>query len=373
MSMREVRTDAPGRVNLIGEHTDYHDGFVLPCAVPQRAFAILQVHAGGRRVQATSQELPERITYELGHEIAARTWGDYVKGLTWVLRDAGFTLGGFDLHLHSEIPPGSGLSSSAAVEIATMRALRSAFDLPIGDVELARLAQRAEVEFVGAPVGIMDQMASSLAGERHALFLDTRTLESEQIPLPPGLELLVINSGVTHQHAAGDYATRRRESEEAARRLGITRLRDAGLERLPALERLPEPLGRRARHVITENARVLEACDALRRGDLDRLGRLFSASHISMRHDYEVSVPLVDLLVELTDREEGVFGARMTGGGFGGAIVAAVAAGRAAAIGAVVTRAFLERSGRHAEVLVPRQAVDRNAGRALGLDPPGGP
>ena len=307
-----------------------------------------------RRVQATSAELPERVTYELGREAAQRTWGDYIQGLTWVLRDAGFALGGFDLHLHSEIPLGSGLSSSAAVEIATMRALRSAFDFPIRDVELARLAQRAEVEFVGAPVGIMDQMASSLAGERHALFLDTRTLETEQIPLPPGLELLVINSGVTHQHAGGDYATRRRESEDAARRLGVTRLRDAGMERLSELDEFPEPLGRRARHVITENARVLEACDALRRGDLHRLGRLFSASHLSMRDDYEVSVPMVDLLVELTERHEGVFGARMTGGGFGGAIVAAVAAGRARPIGEAVVHGYREQSGRTAEVMVPR-------------------
>jgi galactokinase len=352
--MRDVRAEAPGRVNLIGEHTDYHDGFVLPCAVPQRAFATLQVHAGGHSVRATSAELPEPIAYQLGEESAAGTWGDYIKGLTWVLREAGFALGGFDLHLHSEIPLGSGLSSSAAVEIATMRGLRSAFNLPIGDVELARLAHRAEVEFVGAPVGIMDQMASSLAGERHALFLDTRTLRTEQIPLPPTLELLVINSGVTHQHAAGDYGTRRRESEEAARLLGVTRLRDAGRERLPELGRLPEPLGRRARHVITENARVLEACDALRRADLPRLGRLFSASHLSMRVDYEVSVPLVDLLVDLTEAHGDVFGARMTGGGFGGAIVAAVAAGHAGAIGEAVAQRYRQQSGRTAEVMVPR-------------------
>ncbi len=352
--MREVRAEAPGRVNLIGEHTDYHDGFVLPCAVPQRAFATLHVHGAGGRVRATSAELPETIEYELGHERAERTWGDYIKGLTWVLREAGFALGGFDLHLHSEIPLGSGLSSSAAVEIAGMRALRTAFDLPISDIGLARLAQRAEVEFVGAPVGIMDQMASSLAGERHALFLDTRTLETEQIPLPPGLELLVINSGVTHQHAGGDYATRRRESEEAARLLGVTKLRDGTPQMLERADRLPDPLGRRARHVITENARVLEACDALRHADLVRLGRLFSASHASMRDDYEVSVPPVDLLVALTEAQPAVFGARMTGGGFGGAIVAAVEAGRSAAIGRAVVEAYRSKSGHSAEVLVPR-------------------
>jgi galactokinase len=352
--VREVRAEAPGRVNLIGEHTDYHDGFVLPCAVPQRAFATLHVHGAGGTVRATSAELPERIEYELGHERADRNWGDYIKGLTWVLREAGFAIGGFDLHLHSEVPLGSGLSSSAAVEIAGMRALRAAFDLPIGDVDLARLAQRAEVEFVGAPVGIMDQMASSLAGERHALFLDTRTLATEQIPLPAGLELLVIDSGLAHQHAGGGYSTRRRESDEGARRLGLTKLRDGTLEMRAEFERLPDPLSRRVRHVITENARVLDACEALRRGDLVRLGELFADSHASLRDDYEVSIPAVDLLVELTAAQAGVFGARMTGGGFGGAIVAAVAEGKARLAGEAVTRLYQAQSGHAATVLVPR-------------------
>ena len=352
--MREVRANAPGRVNLIGEHTDYHDGFVLPCPVPQRAAATLTRHRRGLRVRASSAQLPDRVEYELGSERRTRGWGDYIQGLTWVIGQAGFELDGFDLHLESTVPLGSGLSSSAAIEVATLRALRAAFDLAIDDVGLARLAQRAEVDFVGAPVGIMDHMASSLGRERHALFLDTRSLETEQIPLPAGLELIVINSGVTHQHAGGEYVTRRRESEEAARLLGVARLRDAGEPALRQLDRLPDPLGRRAKHVITENARVLEARRALRAGDLATLGRLFAASHASMRDDYEISVPLVDLLVAIASQQPGVFGARLTGGGFGGSIVIAAEVGRGRRIGVAVREAYLAASGREAEVLVPQ-------------------
>lgn len=352
--MREVRADAPGRVNLIGEHTDYHEGFVLPCAVPQRAAVRLMVHPHSRRVRAASAQLPDPLDYELGRERATGAWGDYIQGVTWVLGAAGFTLAGFDLHLTSELPVGSGLSSSAAIEVATLRAIREAFALPVDDVEVARLAQRAEVEFVGAPVGIMDQMAASLADERHALFIDTRSLETERILLPPGLELVVINSGITHQHASGDYVTRRRESEHAARLLGVELLRDAGPDALRQLERLPDPLGRRARHVITENRRVLDACAALRCGDLRLLGQLFAASHASLRYDYEVSVPLVDSLVEIASKQDGVFGARMTGGGFGGAIVIAAEASAGPRIGAAVRRAYRTQAGREADVLVPR-------------------
>jgi galactokinase len=352
-SMREVRADAPGRVNLIGEHTDYHDGFVLPCAVPQRTRVRLQPR-GDSMVRAWSAQIGSAaIEYEIGSERPAAEWGDYIQGLTWVL---GGGVGGFDLWIESDVPLGSGLSSSAALEIAALRAMREAFDLRLSDIELARAAQKAEVEFVGAPVGIMDQMASSLAGEHDALFLDTRTLAFEHIPLPDALELVVINSGVTHQHAGGDYVTRRRESEEAARLLGVTRLRDAPPGVLDRLAAMPPLLARRARHVITENERVLQACAALRRADLRRLGALFNASHASMRDDYEVSVPAVDLLVDLAQRHADVFGARMTGGGFGGAIVIAAAAGSGARVAADVSAMYGARSGIEATVLVPPQS-----------------
>jgi galactokinase len=354
--MREIQADAPGRVNLIGEHTDYHDGFVMPCAVPQRTRAVLRVR-DDRRVVACSRQVAEPpFVYELGRERRTHTWGDYIQGLTWVLSEQRFRIGGFDLELDSEVPVGSGLSSSAALEVSTLRALRAAFDLDLPDVPLARAAQRAEVEFVGAPVGIMDQMASSLAGEREALFLDTRTLRFERIPLPPTLELVVIDSGVAHQHAGGDYVTRRKESEQAAEALGVERLRDVGIERLPEVEALPPLLSRRARHVITENARVLEARTALLEGDLAEFGRLLSASHASLRDDYEVSIEPVDLLVALADAHPGVFGARMTGGGFGGAVVIAAAAGTGGDVADHVSEEYAHRSGRAPQVLIPRPA-----------------
>jgi galactokinase len=350
--MSEVRADAPGRVNLIGEHTDYQDGLVLPCAVPQRTRAALRP-VGGRRVTVWSEQIgPEPFAYDLGAESRGAGWADYVQGLTWVLRGQP-ALTGFDLLLQSNVPIGGGLSSSAALEVSVLRAIRRAFGIAMNDIALARAAQRAEVEFVGAPVGIMDQMAASLANEREALFIDTRSLEYERIPLPPSLDLVVIDSGIAHQHAGGDYVTRRRESEEAARLLGVDRLREVGIADLPRLAALPAVLARRARHIVTENQRVMEARDALIEADLPRLGELFRASHASLRDDYQVSIEAIDLLVDLTSAEPGVFGARMTGGGFGGAIVAIAASGSGAASGERAAREYERRTGRRATVLVP--------------------
>jgi galactokinase len=355
--MQEFRASAPGRVNLIGEHTDYHEGFVLPCAIPQRTEATVRVRSD-RRVRAWSAEMgPDPVEFTIGEETRGAGWGIFVQGLTWVLGQDGMAVGGFDLRLRSDVPLGSGLSSSAALEVAVLRAVRAAFDLPLTDAALARAAQRAEVEFVGAPVGIMDQMASSLAGEREALFLDTRTLQFERVPLPGSLELVVIDSGVAHQHAGGDYVTRRRESEEAARLLGVACLRDVDPEPIPGLARLPPLLARRARHIITENARVLAARAALLEGDLVRLGELFTASHASMRDHYEISVPAVDLLVNLAEAHPRVFGARMTGGGFGGAVVIAAATGAGAGVARDVSAAYARQAGREAAVLLPRDTL----------------
>jgi galactokinase len=346
--MREVQANAPGRVNLIGEHTDYHEGYVLPCAVPQRTFVTLRVRAD-KTVHLETEDLPgPPIEYTLGEETPGRGWADYVQGVTTALARAGVGVGGFDLRVRSDVPLGSGLSSSAALEVAVLRALRAAFDLAIGDVDIARLGQRAEVDFVGAPVGIMDQMASSLAAEREALFLDTRTLVYQRIPLPHTLDLVVISSGLAHKNAdaaaigdtGANYATRRRQSEEAAQLLGVRCLRDAGLDDLPRLASLPDVLARRARHVITENARVLAACDALRAGDLPELGRLFVASHVSMRDDYEVSIPEIDRMVQIANTDADVYGARLTGGGFGGSIVIAAAAGTAGDVASRVIDAY---------------------------------
>ena len=352
--MREARADAPGRVNLIGEHTDYHDGFVMPCAIPQRTSVRLRAR-DDETVRASSRERPDApVEFRLGDERRTGEWADYVQGLTWTLRREGYALAGFDLEIASDVPLGSGLSSSAALEVAVLRGARSLFGLQIDDVRIAQLARRAEVEFVGAPVGIMDQMAASLAGEHEALFLDTRSLAYQRIPLPDGLDLVVIDSGIAHQHASGDYATRRRESETAARLLGVSMLREVGPEMLRRVEELPPLLARRARHIVTENARVLAARNSLRSADLRTFGRLLAESHKSLRVDYEVSVPEVDALVDLAISTPRVFGARMTGGGFGGAIVAAVEKGAAREVASRVIDKYARLTQRSATVLIPR-------------------
>ena len=243
---------------------------------------------------------------------------------------------GFDIRVESSVPVGSGLSSSAALLIAVGRAMRAAFALSLDDMQLALLAKKAETEFVGAPVGIMDQMACSLADETGALFIDTRTLQHVRVPLPAHAELLVMDSGVRHSHASGDYRVRRAECYRAAELLGVTRLRDVNNDDLSRIEKLPDPLNRRARHVVTENARVVAAVEALRSGDLSEVGRLFSASHVSLRDDFDVSVPAVDALVDSVRSMDGVYGARLTGGGFGGAVVALTRRGMARATGEAV-------------------------------------
>jgi galactokinase len=342
-------------VNLIGEHTDYNGGFVLPMAIPQQTEVVLAPR-DDRKVRAFSANLgPEERQgeYELGQEQRGRGWIDYVQGVTWVLRREGLAHGGFDLWLRSEVPPGSGLSSSAALEVALLRGLREAFGLELDDVRLALLGQKVECDFVGAPVGVMDQMASSLAHGGAALFLDTRSLRFERVPLPPGVEPIVINSGVTHSHAGGDYRVRRAECERAAELLGVAQLRDLPDEALPRALALPEPLGRRVRHVLTENARVLATVQALRTGDLTALGPLLYASHASQRDDYEVSVPEIDLLVDLARAEPEVLGARLTGGGFGGSVVMLARAGKGADAAGRIARLYTQRAGRQATVLVP--------------------
>lgn len=349
----EARADAPGRVNLIGEHTDYHDGFVLPAVIPQRTRAM--VHGrDDRRVRAWSSDGGPGIEeYTLGQETRGRGWLDYVQGLTVSFAARGLTVPGFDLWVDSNVPIGGGVSSSAALEVSVLRALRARFGLPLDDVELARIGQAAETAFVGAPVGIMDQMASSLGRDGEALFLDTRTLAVERIPLPPGVALIVIASGVTHAHAGGEYATRRRESFEAATHLGVERLRDLDTAALPRLAGMDAVLARRARHIITENQRVRDAADALREGDVATVGRLMNASHESMRDDYQISTSEIDLLVSLVQAEPSVFGARLTGGGFGGSIVALARTDDAATIALRVLKHYEAASGRAGRVLLP--------------------
>ena len=350
-----LTASAPGRGNLIGEHTDYNGGFVLPSAIPQRTHVALAPRDDDL-VCVASANVPNADaaeTYRLRGETPGRGWLDYVQGVTAALRAAGLALRGFDAYVASRVPLGSGLASSAALEIALLRALRLALDLRLDDVTLALIGQRAENDFVGARVGIMDQMAASLADAGTALFLDTRSLAYERLPLPASAELIVVDSGVEHAHAVGDYNTRRAECERACALLGVAQLRDVGLAALDRITALPPPLDRRARHVVTEDARVLAAVSALRAGDLDALGALFVASHASQRDDYEVSVPQIDLLVALAAREPAVHGARLTGGGFGGSVVMLARRGQARAAAERIAAAYAAATGETPTVLLP--------------------
>ncbi len=331
---------APGRVNLIGEHTDYNDGFVLPFALPQRTIV------AASRVDTPvwtvwSEQADEQITFDLSEHVSG--WGAYVAGVVWVLREAGFDVPGARMAITSDVPLGAGLSSSAALESSVLTALvdLGGLDLPVD--ERPALAQRAENDYAGMPCGIMDQSASIRCREGHALFLDCRTLEVEHIPFDvaaAGLAVLVIDTKAPHRHVTGEYAARRAACEEAARVLGIRALRDATLDSLPALTS-PE-LRRRARHVITEDQRVLDTVALLRDGRVREIGPLMTASHISMRDDFEITVPEVDTAVEAA-LSAGAHGARMTGGGFGGCVLALVDSDATDKVTAAVAEAFAGR------------------------------
>ena len=301
-----VRSEAPGRVNLMGEHTDYNGGFVLPTPIAQTTRVELAPR-DDRTVRAFSANAAgdAPLTYTLGDERPGRGWLDFVQGITAVLRGEGMPPGGFDVRIESTVPVGGGVSSSASLSVALFRALRTAFGLDLDDKRIALLGQRVENQFVGAQVGVMDPMACSLGRPGFALFLDTRSLEYEHVPLPAGSEWVVIHSGVAHDHSAGDYNTRRAECERAGALLGVRRLRDLTDADMPRVAALPAPLNRRARHVITENDRVHAAVRAMRHGDALNLGALFNASHQSQRDDYAVSVKEVDRLAELARQEIG--------------------------------------------------------------------
>lgn len=350
----DVTARAPGRVNLIGEHTDYNGGFVLPAPIPQET----EVELGrrqDRRIRAYSENRKDVgiCEYELGLEARGGGFLDYVMGVTQALSREGFCIGGADIRVRSEVPLGAGLSSSAALEVSLLRALRAAFLLDIDDIRVALLGQRAENDLVGAPVGVMDPMASSLAAPGTALFLDTRSLEKRLVPLPRGADLIVVNSGVTHHHAAGNYKTRRAECERAAAMLGVSSLREVGSADLGRIEALPDPLGRRARHVVTENDRVLAAVRAMEGEDVAHLGQLFYASHESMRDDFEVSIPAIDALVDLARDHPGIYGARLTGGGFGGSVVMLAKRGAAGAAAAKIAALYARKTGETPAILVP--------------------
>ena len=325
----EFRTfRAPGRVNLIGEHTDYNDGFVMPAAID--AWTWVKVSPlEQRKLQIYSKNFEEEIKVDLDDPNLARRghWSDYPVGVAAILQKSGHRLRGARLQIRGDVPIGSGLSSSAAIEVATACALAANSELKIDRRELALLCQRAENEFVGAHVGIMDQFISLFGHARKALMLDCRSLEFKLLPLPDNVRLLICNTMVKHELAASAYNERRAQCEAGVKHLAqflpnVTALRDVTLEQLEQFGRdLPDVVYRRCRHVITENARVLAAAHALEHQDLDEFGRLMAESHQSLRDDYEVSCKELDLMVELARQIEGVYGARMTGGGFGGSTV----------------------------------------------------
>lgn len=330
---------APGRVNVIGEHTDYNDGFVLPIALPRRTIvtAVPAAAASTARSALQSGEVVfDARTVEPG-EVSG--WGAYVAGVVWALR-AGQNVGNVSLSIDSDVPHGAGLSSSAALTCAVAAACSDLFDLGLGRSELAAVAQRAENDFVGMPCGIMDQMAAMHSAAGHALFLDTRSLEITHVPFDlaaAGLALLVVDTRAPHRLVDGEYAARRADCEAAAEALGVPALRDASESRLGEL---PESVRRRARHVVTENGRVLEAVAILQDGhDPRRLGPLLTASHESLRDDFEVSVAETDLAVESL-LDVGAYGARITGGGFGGCVIGLVDTGKVARATESVTSAF---------------------------------
>lgn len=339
---------APGRINLIGEHTDYNDGFALPMALPH-SLTIAAARRTDGRVGVRSSRFPGAHEFDLSG-LAPGTVPNgaaYQAGSLWALLDEGHRIGGLDLLVDSTIPAGSGLSTSAALCCATILAATGLYGDEPAPAEVARLAQRAENDFVDMPCGIMDQSAVMLSDEGRALFLDCRSLVTEQEPFDlaaHGVTLLVVDTKAPRRLVEGAYAERRRTCENAARILGVRALRDVTVDALPkALAELPDEVTRdRVRHVVTENDRVLETVELLREGRPREVGPLLTASHVSLRDDFEVSVPEVDTAVDAT-LSAGALGARITGGGFGGCVIALVDDGRVDSCTEAVRAAFSER------------------------------
>jgi galactokinase len=333
---------APGRVNLIGEHTDYNEGFVLPFAIGAGVTAAASRRDDGLLAVASRQAAGADAVVALDGLAPGSVsgWAAYPAGVAWALRKAGYPIGGASIAVDSGVPLGAGLSSSAALECAVALALTDLHGLAVPRPQLATIAQRAENEFVGAPTGIMDQSAVLLCQAGHALLLDCRSGIGTAVPLDPaaaGLALLVIDTRAQHAHAGGGYADRRQACEAAAQELGVRSLRDiTDSSELAGLDPL---LRRRARHVVTENSRVLVTAELLRSGELARTGPLLTASHASLRDDFEVSWPEADATVEAAI-EAGACGARMTGGGFGGSVVALVPAQHDEQIRAAIAARF---------------------------------
>jgi galactokinase len=338
---------APGRVNLIGEHTDYNDGFVLPMAIDRATGIALRLRAD-RRVHLFSTVFDEEVEIDLdalAH--GGPSWSEYVKGVAGALLADGAHLRGFDGAVAGDVPMGAGLSSSASLELATARALATSSDLDWDPKAMALRAQRAENEWVGVKCGIMDQLVSAAAEEGAALLIDCRSLETTAVPLPPDVAVIVLDTATRRGLVESAYNERRRQCEEAARLLDLPALRDVTPARLAAgAVRLGGTTLRRARHVVTENERVLRAVEALRKRDVATLGDLLDASHESLRDDFEVSSPALDAMVAAARKHPACYGARMTGAGFGGCAVALVKAGQTEPFLASVLADYEQQTGK---------------------------
>jgi galactokinase len=318
---------APGRVNLIGEHTDYNDGFVMPMAIDRAVWITLRPRTD-RRVVGYSLDLDQGVDFSL--EVIGKErvgWGDYVKGVAWALEEAGHSLKGWEGVMTGDVPIAAGLSSSAALEMAAIRAFAAVSDLPWKPSHFAKIGQRAENEWVGVSCGIMDQLISAAGVAAHALLIDCRSLKMQPVPLPSGTAVVVLDTTTRRGLVGSVYNERRAQCEAAARFFGVPALRDVSVDQFLAQgDALEDVTRRRAYHVVTEDARTLQAADAMRQGDAVELGKLMNASHVSLRDDFEVSSSELNAIVVCAQQEKSCYGARMTGAGLGGCAVALVRA-----------------------------------------------
>ncbi|MGL4608190.1 MAG: galactokinase [Trueperaceae bacterium] len=343
---------APGRVNLIGEHTDYNDGFVFPMAIDRTMFIALRPRKD-RNVRVYSIDFDAWGEFDLDNLKKDKGWLEYLKGMAWALQNEGYTLGGWEGVLAGDVPRGSGLSSSAALEMATARAFFEVSSFPWQPAKMAQLGQKTENQWVGANTGIMDQMISASGQKGYALLIDCRSLETSAFPLPPETVAVVMDTMTRHSHTESGYNERRAECEEAAKFFGVKALRDVTLEQFsPKAEGLPEVVRRRAQHVITENDRTLRAAKAMKQGDAASLGKLMSESGDSLRYDFEVTNGALDTMVDIAKAEVGCFGARMTGGGFGGCAVALVAVNHAETFVQNVAKLYKVKTGLEPQIYV---------------------
>lgn len=365
-AMPEFYFQSPGRVNLIGEHTDYNDGFVLPCAIDYQAM-VAATPRDDNKIVATAASFDGQVSeFELSLPIQPSTdatWSNYVRGVATALLERGLKLRGANIAIIGNVPQGAGLSSSACLEVVTGLALTRMAGEEVSLKDLALIGQEAENKYVGVNCGIMDQMVSACGEKDHAMLLDCRSLETRSVAIPDGAAVVIINSNKKRGLVDSEYNTRRQQCEAVAQHFGVKALRDISIEMLEARKsELDEVAYRRARHVVTEDVRTLEAAEVMPKGDLKRMGVLMAESHASMRDDFEITVPEIDAIVEIVKGvigEDG--GVRMTGGGFGGCVVSLAPEGKVEAIKQAIANQYTERSGLVADIYVCKASQGASA------------